>query len=475
MTLTKKLFLLCGIGFAMVIATGAAALIGSRHINDGVEEMATRSAGLRRAMTCDMMHDALRADVLSALRAGPDVEARKAVLADLDEHVQTFRTDLDENAATDMGQAVSEATAAVKPKVDAYIASAKAIVELAAKDAAAAEVKLPDFMKAFSDLETGMEQYGDAIQGAVTDAEESQNKAFHHFQHYVAVAAGIAALVLMTAAWFVARSITKPLSILVNAMTLGSQQTASAAAQVSSSGQNLAQGASEQAASLEETSSALEEVNSMTRKNADSAQQACAISADAKSAAVAGNEAMDRMSQAIAAIEKSAAETAKILKTINEIAFQTNLLALNAAVEAARAGEAGKGFAVVAEEVRNLALRSAEAAKNTDEMIANSVAAARNGVELAADVSTALSTIKSASDRVNAIVGEIAAATTEQSQGLGQITTSVTQMDQVTQNNAAAAEESASAGEELAAQAESLDKVVADLSKMCGFNARKAA
>jgi len=174
------------------------------------------------------------------------------------------------------------------------------------------------------------------------------------------------------------------------------------------------------------------------------------------------------MSSAINDIQKSATETAKIIKVIDEIAFQTNLLALNAAVEAARAGEAGKGFAVVAEEVRNLAMRSAEAAKNTAAMIEESVNNSKNGVAIAVEVGKNLEEITTAATKVNALVGEIAAASKEQAQGIEQVNTAVAQMDKVTQANAAAAEESAAAAEELSSQAMQLDDMVKQLGALIG-------
>ncbi|MGC4030960.1 MAG: methyl-accepting chemotaxis protein [Tepidisphaeraceae bacterium] len=177
---------------------------------------------------------------------------------------------------------------------------------------------------------------------------------------------------------------------------------------------------------------------------------------------------MAKMSTAIHDIQKSAGETAKIVKVIDEIAFQTNLLALNAAVEAARAGEAGKGFAVVAEEVRNLAMRSAEAAKSTSAMIEQSVQNSRGGVLIAEEVGQVLGEITSTSEKVNALIAEIAQASSEQSKGIGQVNTAVTQMDKVTQSNAAAAEESASASEELAAQAAGMSGVVVELMALVG-------
>ena len=171
------------------------------------------------------------------------------------------------------------------------------------------------------------------------------------------VGLGVAVVVAAGLAFAITRSTNRALTKVAGSLAAGAEQTTSAASQVSASSQSLAQGASEQAAALEETTSALTEMTSMTQKNAESAQGASGLSAAAERSADQGNQAMQKMAAAIGEIEKSASDTARIIKTIDEIAFQTNLLALNAAVEAARAGEAGKGFAVVAEEVRNLARR----------------------------------------------------------------------------------------------------------------------
>ncbi len=273
----------------------------------------------------------------------------------------------------------------------------------------------------------------------------------------------------------ITRSITKPVLRIAEVLTSGAQATSSAASQVSGSSQSLAQGASEQAASLEETTSALSEMSSMTKKNAEIAVQASALAGEAQKAAQGGNEAMGKMSQAIDQIQKSASETAKIIKVIDEIAFQTNLLALNAAVEAARAGEAGKGFAVVAEEVRNLAMRSAEAAKNTAGMIEESVTASKNGVSISVEVGKMLQEITGSATKVNQLIGEMAAASGEQARGIEQVSTAVAQMDQVTQSNAASAEESASASEEMASQAQQVAGVVQELIALVSGAAHSAA
>ncbi len=260
--------------------------------------------------------------------------------------------------------------------------------------------------------------------------------------------------------------ITKPINKVIEGLTSGSEQVTSASGQVSSSSQQLAQGASEQASSLEETSSALEEMASMTRQNADNASKADGLMKEAKRTVENGVGNMKRMTVSIDKIKTSASETAKIIKTIDEIAFQTNLLALNAAVEAARAGEAGKGFAVVAEEVRNLARRSAEAAKTTADLIEGSQKNADEGVSVTNDVAKALSEIQESSGKVAVLVSEIAAASKEQAQGIEQVNTAVAEMDKVVQQNAANAEESSSASEELSSQAQEMNGIVGELTSI---------
>jgi methyl-accepting chemotaxis protein len=288
----------------------------------------------------------------------------------------------------------------------------------------------------------------------------------------VGITVGLASMLLAAVgiAFITNRGANRILRGIAASLGEGSCQIASAAGQVSSASQTLSRGASEQAASLEETSSSLEEMSSMTRRNADNAQKANDLAKQARTAADKGTDDMQAMSAAMEAIKASSDDIAKIIKTIDEIAFQTNILALNAAVEAARAGEAGMGFAVVAEEVRNLAQRSAQAAKETAAKIEGAIANTAEGVEISDKVAQTLNEIVTKARQVDELAAEVAGASREQTQGIIQINLAVGQMDKVTQSNAANAEESAAAAEELNAQAEGMKTAVAAVLRLVGGN-----
>jgi hypothetical protein len=265
--------------------------------------------------------------------------------------------------------------------------------------------------------------------------------------------AGCFAVLVGIITFFFVRSVTRPIDQIAHGLAEGVRQVATASSEVSQASQSLAEGASRQAASLEETSSSLEQMASMTRQNAQNAHEADSLTREAKQLVAEANSSMNNLIKSINEISIASEKTSKIIKTIDAIAFQTNLLALNAAVEAARAGEAGAGFAVVAEEVRNLARRSAEAAKDTAELIEGTVKRVQEGSQLVERTSRDFSRVAVSTEKIGEHVGEIASASREQAQGLEQITRAAAEMDTVTQQTAATAEESASASEELNAQA----------------------
>ena len=260
--------------------------------------------------------------------------------------------------------------------------------------------------------------------------------------------------------------LSKPINRIIKNLSKNADQVASASSQVSSSSQSLAEGASEQASSLEETSLFLEEMSSMTRQNADNATQADTLMKKANQTVGKANTSMGELTVSMEGISKASEETQKIIKTIDEIAFQTNLLALNAAVEAARAGETGAGFAVVADEVRNLAMRAADAAKNTSGLIEDTVTKIKDGSDLVTTTNEAFTEVATGASKVWELVGQIAAASNEQASGIEQVNKAVAEMDKVIQQTAANAEESASASEEMNAQAEQMKGVVGELVKI---------
>ena len=298
----------------------------------------------------------------------------------------------------------------------------------------------------------------------------ANNKAIT-FMITIAASALVLGIIL---ALVIIRGITAPLNRTIEGLSSGADQVASASEQVAASSQSLAEGTSEQAAAIEETSSSLEEMSSMTKQNADNAAQAETIIQQAGKDMDQATTAMSELTDSMNDITAASQETQKIVKTIDEIAFQTNLLALNAAVEAARAGEAGAGFAIVADEVRNLALRAAEAAKNTAGLIEGTVSKIADGSGLVSKTAAAFDEVVAGSRKVSEFVAEISAASAEQAQGIDQVNRAASEMDKVTQQNAANAEESSSAAEELTAQAQEMKSFVEDLQILVsGKNGRR--
>ena len=264
----------------------------------------------------------------------------------------------------------------------------------------------------------------------------------------------VIAILSLAVAYFLAKSIAHPIDAIARTQLSGAEQVSAAAGEVSSASQSLAQGTSEQAASVEETSASLEEISAMTKQDADNASQADSLMKQTTTVIQESDASMKKLTASMEEISAASAETQKIIKTIDGIAFQTNLLALNAAVEAARAGEAGAGFAVVADEVRNLAMRTAEAARNTSELIEGTVQRIRDGSSLMDETSGSFNAVSQSTGKIATLISEIARSSGEQSRAITQVNSAISQIDSITQRNAAVAEEAAAASEELSAQAE---------------------
>lgn len=351
----------------------------------------------------------------------------------------------------------------------AYLAGFEHVV--AVSDARSAVVKdgldrlAPLFSQKIASVRSALRQLQDSLD-ADARAAQQKNQWLVLSLSMVGVAFGL------VVAFLIIRNVNGPIRALTARLTGGAEHTALASGQVTSASQSMADGSSRQASALEESSASLEEMAGMTRKNAENAQSAKALANQTRVAADAGSVDMKEMKIAMSAIQASSVEVSKIIKTIDEIAFQTNLLALNAAVEAARAGEAGLGFAVVAEEVRSLAQRSVQAARETAQKISDSTAKSEQGAKISDKVAKSLDEITAKARQVDELIAEIAVASQEQSQGIDQVSRAVSDMDRVTQANAATAEETSAAAAELDNQTAQLKSIIRELIQMVnGSNA----
>lgn len=469
-SLRSKVFSISLTGIALIATVGFVAHAQFQKISANQLALTTAQSALRNQVEADMMHDALRADVLSALRAASrkDEPARTDVLKNLEEHTATFRERVKENRGLSLATPIRMALSKVEKPLEDYIQSSETLVKLAFQDAAAAEARMEAFAQSFSELEKHMAQASDVIEKSSTDFAATNAILAGGFLRTVIAAVAAGTVLLLVLSVLVARSIPRPFQKLISELETLAASLNSASKEVSASSQSFAEGASEQAASLEETSASLEEMTSMVRRNAESAERAKVVAGETRTAADAGSSGMVEMKAAMGEIKDSSTQVGKIVKAIDEIAFQTNILALNAAVEAARAGEAGAGFAVVADEVRNLAQRSAMSARETAEKIEESIIKSERGVQISVQVSASFDQIATKAREVDQFVAEIATSSQEQAQGVSQVNIAVTQMDKVTQSNAASAEESAAAAAELNSQAASVKAAVERLQALVG-------
>jgi methyl-accepting chemotaxis protein len=504
MSIKSRLIFFALVAIFFTLVTGGTAYRVQHEMSRVMQVNETSMLALRNHMEADMMHDALRADVLAAMLAGgkKQLEQKNAALKDLAEHTKKFGDVLNENEALPLDAELRQAIAKVRPSMDGYIKASQSAVAMAFDNPEAADAAMPKFLGSYHVLEKEMGDLSDLIENNVKNAKAAADEtAALSVRFIIGLTAAAFILIALLSALIITsilgnirkvvqavdhlnsgtidltHRIPRPageFATLADTLNYLIAHLGKVIGEVSASAKNVSIGATEiaegnaslssrtesQASSLEETASSMEELTSAVRQNADNARQANSLALSASETAGKGGAVVTQVVDTMSSINASSAKIVDIIGVIDGIAFQTNILALNAAVEAARAGEQGRGFAVVASEVRNLAQRSAGAAKEIKTLIGDSVEKVDAGAKLVNQAGATMQEIVDSVRHVTDIMGEIMAATQEQTSGIEQINQAITQMDQVTQANAALVEEAAAASEAVQDQAENLMKAV---------------
>jgi methyl-accepting chemotaxis protein len=492
------------VGLLMTVVVGGVSYINAGKMAGGISECTVSSSAMHRSLDADMMHDAIRSDVLMTMMGALTQDAAQIAegTRGLQEHSEEFNKALTELQALPISHSTKSKAADTTAEVKRYIDAALLVQKLATSDPVAARAALVEFQKEFSVLEKTMSTLSDAIQSESNATNSNTQDAAIAGKVQIIAILLVATLVLIAVPLWVSKQVESPIiqavaladqmaegdltahikpqgsdetvqllsalqrmqtsfSGIVRSVKSNAESVASASAEIAHGNNDLSARTEQQASGLQETAASMEELGSTVKQNADSARQANQLAMSASSVAIQGGEVVGQVVETMKGINESSRKISDIISVIDGIAFQTNILALNAAVEAARAGEQGRGFAVVASEVRSLAGRSADAAKEIKSLINASVERVEQGTALVDQAGTTMTEVVSSIRRVTDIMGEISAASNEQASGVAQVGEAVTQMDQATQQNAALVEEMAAAASSLKSQANDLVQVVA--------------
>ena len=492
------------VGVLSSCLVGGAVLLNAGKLVESIKDASDIGLALQSSQEADMMHDAIRGDVLLAQLSAITQntaqldEAKK----DLASHASIFADALGRMQKLDLSAASKSVIGETLPMISKYQDSASHVIGLAATDAAAAQAAMPGFQAAFATLEKQMAAMTDSIAKNKDQMNEKAASAVSQTMTLALSSLALVTVILIFSALWLSRRLAKPMahavyiadqladgnlaaviepsgndesvhllnamarmqsnfSGIVKAVKSNAESVAIASAEIAQGNQDLSARTESQASALEETAASTEQLSATVKQNADSASQANQLAMSASTVAVRGGEVVAQVVDTMKGINDASKKISDIISVIDGIAFQTNILALNAAVEAARAGEQGRGFAVVASEVRSLAGRSAEAAKEIKALISNSVERVEHGTVLVDQAGATMNEVVSSIKRATDLMGEISAASREQSLGVSQVGEAVMQMDQATQQNAALVEEMAAAASSLKSQAQELVQTVA--------------
>ena len=482
MTVGKKLSLSFLLMMLIIVVIGIVSFVSTRQLEGRLKEIVdVRLPSINYLLQADRDLQQLLVAERSAIFANANSDLFKKLVADYEENLKQSRERWEKFKALPASEEEKALFPAYEKAREEWQALSRQVLDGRIQDTRegrrlALDLTLGDAAVKFEAMRDYLDKLQDLNLSYASQIGESTKTLVNTIEFVVGALSLIGLLAGLALAFFLGRGITGSLRQTTIQLSDSTSRAQEASDQVASAATQLAEGASEQAASLEETASSLEEMASMTKSNAANAAEADSVMQQTHGVVVEAGEAMEQTARAMSQIAESGNEISKIVKSIDEISFQTNLLALNAAVEAARAGEAGAGFAVVADEVRSLAMRAAEAAKNTQSLVEDTVKKMEMGSGFVSKTQDAFKRQADMAEKVASLITEIAAASGEQAQGIEQVNQAVSQMDAATQRNAANAEESASAGEQMRELSAHMKSYVKQLEVLVGgFDSPRAA